>query len=242
MQKIFLTIIIVSFFVQPIKVENFKPVVVLELFTSQGCSSCPPADVLLNEVKSSYSDSEVIALSYHVDYWNYIGWKDPFSKKQFSDRQRAYSSKFYSSSIYTPQIVVNGKEHFVGSKRDLMNTKLDNHLKKTSENSIELTNTKKEGNTILFDYKVAGSIDKKKLRVALVINERITYIKRGENRNRTLKNGNIVVEEVYLNLNTASGKANIHIPEIVTQNDDLSIVALVQIENLDITGGSQIRL
>ena len=116
MQKILLTIIISSFFLQPIKLEDFKPIVVLELFTSQGCSSCPPADALLNEVKYKYSNNQVIALSYHVDYWNYIGWKDPFSKKEFSDKQRAYSSKFYSNSIYTPQIVVNGKEHFVGSK------------------------------------------------------------------------------------------------------------------------------
>ncbi len=231
-----------SFFLQPAKVETYKPVVVLELFTSQGCSSCPPADVLLNEVKYNYSDNEVIALSYHVDYWNYIGWKDPFSKKEFSDRQRAYSSKFYSSSIYTPQIVVNGKEHFVGSKSSVMNTKLDSYLKKTSENKIELTNVKREDNTILFDYKVLGSINEKTLRVALVVDERVTSVKRGENKNRTLKNANIVVEEAYVDLDLSSGKASISIPEIVTQNDDLSIIALVQTENLDITGGSQIRL
>ena len=68
--------------------------VVLELFTSQGCSSCPPADKLLKEVKSE----DVIVLSYHVDYWNYIGWKDPFSQKRFTDRQRQYYSKFKSKS------------------------------------------------------------------------------------------------------------------------------------------------
>ncbi|MDO5980292.1 DUF1223 domain-containing protein [Flavivirga spongiicola] len=242
MQKILLTIIMLSFFFQPKKVETFKPLVVLELFTSQGCSSCPPADDLLNEVKSKYSDNQIVALSYHVDYWNYIGWKDPFSKKEFSNKQRAYGRKFNSSSIYTPQIVVNGKEHFVGSKKGVMKSKLDSYLKKTSLNRVVLSNIKKENGAISLDYKVEGAINKKTLRIALVINERITSIKRGENRNRTLKNANIVVEEVYLNLDSGNGKGSISIPDIVTQNDDLSIVALIQAENLDITGGGQIKL
>ncbi len=242
MQKILLTIIISSFFLQPAKIEPFKPIVVLELFTSQGCSSCPPADVLLNEVKHKYANNEVVALSYHVDYWNYIGWKDPFSKKEFSDKQRAYSSKFYSSTIYTPQIVVNGQEHFVGSKRSIMNSKLDSYLKKTVANSVVLSNIKKEDNTVSLDYNVAGAINKKVLRVALVINEKVTSVKRGENRNRTLKNSNVVVEEVYLTLESSTGKARISIPDIVSQGDDLSVVALVQTENLDITGAKQINL
>ncbi|WP_158655337.1 DUF1223 domain-containing protein [Flavivirga eckloniae] len=242
MQKILLTIIISSFLFQPEKKETFKPLVVLELFTSQGCSSCPPADDLLNEVKTKYSDSEVVALSYHVDYWNYIGWKDPFSKKMFSDKQRKYGHKFNSSSIYTPQVVVNGKEHFVGSNRGIMNTKLNDYLKKTSTNTVVLSNLKKDNNTISLDYKIEGTVSKKALRIVLVINERITSIKRGENRNRVLKNANIVVNEVSLNLDSVNGEASIIIPDIVTQSDDLSIVALIQTENLDITGGSQLRL
>ncbi|GAA3605729.1 DUF1223 domain-containing protein [Flavivirga amylovorans] len=242
MQKILLTIIISSFLFQPEKEETFKPFVVLELFTSQGCSSCPPADNLLNEVKTKYSDSEVVALSYHVDYWNYIGWNDPFSQKAFSSKQRAYGRKFSSSSIYTPQIVVNGKEHFVGSNRGIMNTKLNDYLEKTSANTVVLSNLKKDNNTISLDYKIEGTINKKTLQVVLVINERITSIKRGENKNRTLKNSNIVVEEVFLSLNSKEGKLSVVIPSIVTQSDDLSIVALIQTENLDITGGSQLRL
>lgn len=89
-------------------------IVVLELFTSQGCSSCPAADVQLEEAKKNYPE-RVFALSYHVDYWNYIGWEDPFSKKAYTFKQREYNQKFRSSSNYTPQLVVNGKEHFGGS-------------------------------------------------------------------------------------------------------------------------------
>ncbi len=242
MQKLLLTIIISSFLFQPEKTEPFKPLVVLELFTSQGCSSCPPADDLLDEIKTKYTDNEVIALSYHVDYWNYIGWKDPFSKKAFSNKQRAYGRKFNSGSIYTPQIIVNGKEHFVGSSRNIMTVKLNSYLDKTPINVVALSNIKRDSGIFSFDYKVEGAIDKKTLRVVLVINERTTSIKRGENRNRTLKNTNIVVEEMYLNLDSASGKASIVIPDMVTQSDDLSIVALIQTENLDITGGGQIKL
>jgi len=80
-----------------IKTAN-KNIVVMELFTSQGCSSCPPADRLLG----SYSNREdIIALSFHVDYWNRLGWKDPFSRQEYSERQREYSSSFKSSSLYT---------------------------------------------------------------------------------------------------------------------------------------------
>jgi len=94
-----------------------KKVVVVELFTSQGCSSCPPADRLLGRLDSLEQDVEVIALAFHVDYWNYIGWSDPFSSAEWSGRQRAYGRRLGAGRIYTPQLVVNGTRHAVGSNR-----------------------------------------------------------------------------------------------------------------------------
>ncbi|KKB08311.1 hypothetical protein VE26_14100 [Devosia chinhatensis] len=88
---------------------------VVELFTSQGCSQCPPADALLNSLAER---DDVVALAYHVDYWDYIGWEDTFGDKAFSDRQRSYAKSWGSTRIYTPQMVVNGSEGVVGSKRD----------------------------------------------------------------------------------------------------------------------------
>lgn len=85
---------------------------VLELFTSQGCSSCPPADKLLQAVASQPG---VVALSFPVDYWDYLGWKDTLASPAFSNRQRAYADRRGDRSVYTPQIVVNGGEHVVGS-------------------------------------------------------------------------------------------------------------------------------
>src|SRR6185295_6297026 len=86
--------------------------IVVELFTSQGCSSCPPADRLLSTLRS---DPRVVPLAFHVDYWNYIGWTDPFSSARWSQRQQAYARAFASNRIYTPQLVVNGTSECVGS-------------------------------------------------------------------------------------------------------------------------------
>ncbi|TYA78635.1 DUF1223 domain-containing protein [Seonamhaeicola marinus] len=242
MQNVFLTIIILLFTITPsAKVNKYKPVTVLELFTSQGCSSCPPADNLLDKVKKEHA-GQVIVLSYHVDYWNYIGWKDPFSKKAFSDKQRRYGQKFYSSSIYTPQIVINGKEHFVGSKTSVMNTKLRQYANKYAENEIQLNGVKKEAGSVKFNYGINGNIKHKRLKVALVIDSKKTHVKRGENSNRVLLNSNIVVEEVFVELNQTAGEVVIKIPEIVERDDKLSIVALVENKRLDIVGGSQIYL
>lgn len=98
--------------------ETATPVLV-ELFTSEGCSSCPPADrVLLTIAKDTgVSKAKVITLAFHVDYWNYLGWKDRFSSAEFSKRQESYARRFKLNSSYTPQMVVDGSTEFVGSNR-----------------------------------------------------------------------------------------------------------------------------
>ena len=101
----------------PIPAATGKPVpVIVELFTSEGCSSCPPADAVLSGLTTRpISGAEVIPLGEHVDYWNHGGWADPFSSALFSQRQSDYSRTFGKDSVYTPQMVVDGKTQFVGS-------------------------------------------------------------------------------------------------------------------------------
>lgn len=242
MQNFFLVLFVFLISTHPKKSEEFKPVVVLELFTSQGCSSCPSADNLLKNVKTNHESSDVIALSYHVDYWNYIGWEDPFSKASYSDKQRVYSRKFNSSSIYTPQVVINGKAHFVGSNKGIMSNSLGTYLKVPSKNKVVIRDVKKDSKSIQFNYNIEGATANKKLRVVLVINERTTTVNRGENKNRVLKNANIVVAEQYLDIAASMGKAEMVIPDLVETEDNLSLVAIIETNNLDITGAFQTAL
>ncbi len=104
----------VVFLFAPFVAKAENPVVV-ELFTSQGCSSCPPADRVLAELAT---EDNVIALALHVDYWDYLGWKDQFALPAFSNRQRLYARQWQERSIYTPQMVVQGGQHMVGSRGD----------------------------------------------------------------------------------------------------------------------------
>lgn len=92
--------------------------VVVELFTSEGCSSCPPADALLIDLdRQPIAGAQVITLGEHVDYWNQLGWKDRFSSGQYSERQGRYASHFHLDSVYTPEMVINGRVQFVGNDR-----------------------------------------------------------------------------------------------------------------------------
>ncbi len=219
----------------------YEPIVVLELFTSQGCSSCPPADWLLQKVKTQFPE-EVFALSYHVDYWNYIGWKDPFSKAEFTKKQGAYTKKFNHYTDYTPQMVVNGKEHFVGSDALKLYASINKYAEETPPNKVRLKNVTPTTSEIKFDYTVSGDIEDKQLRLVLVLDERTTEVKRGENRNRTLKNSNIVVAEKYVPLQVRNGKTTVALPQIVSPSDKLSLVALVEADNMDITAATKLDL
>src|SRR5471030_2813747 len=97
-----------------IRPAHAEPRAVVELFTSQGCSSCPPADKIIGELAK---DPTVIALSMPIDYWDYLGWKDTLADARFSARQKAYSHMRGDCDVYTPQVVVNGSSHLIGSDR-----------------------------------------------------------------------------------------------------------------------------
>lgn len=220
---------------------EYDAVVVLELFTSQGCSSCPPADILLDKAKMEHPEN-VFALSYHVDYWNYIGWEDPFSKSAFSKKQSAYNQKFKSRSNYTPQLVVNGKEHFVGSNRTKLDNKIALYGQKKALNGIKLSNVAQNGRTITFDYGVNGAVEDKQLRAVLVLDERTTAVKRGENRSRVLKNANVVIAEKYIPLNVANGSSSLAIPSLASEADKLTLILLTENKIADITGAVKSKI
>jgi len=218
--------------------KSAEPFIVLELFTSQGCSSCPPADELLERTKNEYPES-VFALSYHVDYWNYIGWEDPFSNEYFALKQRIYNVKLKNKTNYTPQLVVNGQEHFVGSNAQKMNSIVSRYLEKTPKNSIALNVTEVRDKRVFFNYRIDGKIDQNRIRVVLTLDNRVTSVKRGENRNRTLTNSNIVILEESFEVEDASGKGAIDLPAIVMPNEKLHLFLLLENETHDILGAAK---
>jgi hypothetical protein len=122
--------------------------VVVELFTSEGCSSCPPADALLQKFdKQPYSSAELIVLSEHVDYWNHIGWTDPYSAHAYSERQNSYGDRLHLDSVYTPQMIVDGTTEFVGSSSQ----EAEKAFKKTTSAvkiPVRIFNIKLEGNLL----------------------------------------------------------------------------------------------
>ena len=170
------------------EIEN--KTILIELFTSQGCSSCPAADKVLKEIKGSYSN--VIPLSFHVDYWDRLGWKDTFSKAQFSDRQRNYAQQFKNRTIYTPQMIINGVDEFVGSDR----VKAFTLIKKQKEsNQIEIEGNFNSDDLIKIAYDLPDINYKAyNLNIALIKNEESVTIKRGENWGKKITYHNIVFD------------------------------------------------
>jgi len=163
-----------------------RPIVV-ELFTSQGCSSCPPADAFLGELAKR---PDVLALGFHVDYWDYIGWKDPYASKLASQRQRLYAQAFDLPYVYTPQMVVNGEEQAVGSERGSVEsalTKVTAHLPAGPSLSLAL-----DRDGALAVHVGAGKEETATVWLACFDREHTTPVSRGENAGSTLTNYRIV--------------------------------------------------
>ncbi|WP_226688299.1 DUF1223 domain-containing protein [Ruegeria arenilitoris] len=136
--------VFVSLFLATSAVAENDPVVV-ELFTSQGCSSCPPADELMHDLAQR---DDVIGLALHVDYWDYIGWKDEYADPNHTLRQRAYARQGGRSMIYTPQMVINGQQDVVGAKSQELEYLIDAHLKAAPEAELVAT---RSGNDVKVD-------------------------------------------------------------------------------------------
>lgn len=177
----------------PALAGNAKAPVVVELFTSQGCNSCPPADVVLADLTGRH---DVITLSYHVNYWDYLGWKDTFATPQTTQRQRDYAKFLNERTIYTPQIVIDGKTHTIGSRKDEVMagvaTAAQAHAAKAGKMPLPLVVMEKRPDGRLM-LRVAAA---KAQDVAVILvrydTRREVAIERGENRGKTFTYHNVV--------------------------------------------------
>ncbi|WP_297768500.1 DUF1223 domain-containing protein [uncultured Roseovarius sp.] len=170
-----------------------RPVVV-ELFTSQGCASCPPADAFLTQLASR---DDVLALAFHVDYWDYIGWEDSFGSPDYSARQRGYAAANDRKMVYTPQMIINGSDHVVGTRLRDVTDLIDKHLARSGHDIA--VHIGREGGRVRLraDAQPAREMP---LMVQLVryMPEETVAIERGENAGETITYTNIVTEMVRL--------------------------------------------
>ena len=163
-----------------------KALVVVELFTSQGCSSCPPADKILRELSD---EPHIIALAHHVDYWNYLGWKDPFSSRSASDRQRRYARVLSNWTAYTPQMVIDGRHDVAGYKRSAIREHIQHSRTEQDVRALVIEESRDGAQARvvlprLADDDVVWRIDYDALHE--------TDVERGENGGRQLVNAHVV--------------------------------------------------
>jgi hypothetical protein len=221
----------------PRSVSTVPPPVVVELYTSEGCSSCPPADALLQRLTdaSATSGPEIIALGEHVDYWDHQGWTDRFSSTLLTDRQRTYAARFNTESIYTPQMVVDGRAELVGSDAAAAHRAID-RAAAAAHGTVRIAVASTGHRAQLgVDVNVAGLPaiargDRAEILVAITEDHLSSDVKRGENHGLVLKHVAVVRRLTTIGdaiAPASSGRANIAL-ESDWHREHLKIVAFVQ--------------
>lgn len=177
---------------------------VLELFTSQGCSSCPPADALLQRYSAR---SDVVALTFPVDYWDYLGWKDTLASPKFSARQRSYAKDRGDGRIYTPQVVVNGIAHANGSSERDIEQAISGTASRFQKTNVPLSVVMEKDHLVVTASDAPSGSDVKEATIWLAVLQKEVEVpvRSGENRGRTLKYFNVVKELTPIGM--WSGKA-----------------------------------
>ena len=196
--------------------------VVVELFTSQGCSSCPPADALIHDIANDPAlHGRIIPLAFHVDYWDRLGWRDPFSSTEWSQRQAIYARTMRLNSAYTPQAVVGGTREFVGSNHSALDVALEHASNDKPRGDVALT-VRRDGNSLIATIHATVPA-KDDLMLAVTEDGVTTKIPHGENAGRTVTNDAIVRRLIRV----ASGQTTVTIP-IDPAWRNLSAAAFVQ--------------
>jgi hypothetical protein len=206
--------------------------VVVELFTSQGCSSCPPADRILGELAN---EPDVIALAFHVDYWDYLGWKDEFASPANTSRQKAYARAAGERSIYTPQMVVGGRDHVIGSKAMKVSQLVRAHMETEQPAKVRL---QRQGDTVLVRASADRAMPRTVVQLVTYTPEATVAIQRGENAGRTFTYHNVVRQVVVLGTWDGKGEfsASANVPP------GLQVVVLVQAQGAGpIMGASRLN-
>lgn len=210
-----------------------KSFVLIELFTSEGCSSCPPADKVLARLQNEQpvENVEIVPLALHVDYWNYLGWRDEFSSNAFSQRQSGYAEKFNLDSIYTPQMIVDGRKQFTGSQFDTA----INSIKEAAQTKKSEVKLLSESGGLKIDISDLPAHDDSYVWLAVTEDDLQTDVRRGENSGKKLSHTG-VVRDMKLLGNLTAGEANFTKTENLSlqpnwKKEKTNIVVFVQGQN-----------
>lgn len=200
--------------------------VLVELFTSEGCSDCPPADALLQSLDTTQfvPGAVAIVLSEHVTYWNRLGWRDPFSLDAMDVRQQDYSARFGLNSVYTPQMVVDGKDQFVGSDRKALTSAVQKAAS-TTKLPVEILESKLQDGKVGFSLKTGADNSNVHWYAALAEDATHSEVARGENAGRTLHH--VAVVRVMHQLNRIADRQSLTLPVERNANADSSLRLVV---------------
>ncbi len=217
-----------------------KPVAVVELFTSEGCSICPPADKLLSRISDTTNGANrnIIALSFHVHYWDRLGWSDPYSDRRYSDRQRLYSKTLGINRVYTPQMIVNGSQAFVGSDEKEVEKALQRNRLEALPIEVSIDKPEIVGNQCKFRYHVSGASKNLVINLALTEDDLIQKVTDGENRGKSLKHDNVVRVFRTEPLTKRSAEVSLRIPEGVKAPRMKVVVFVQDKESLEVLGAA----
>jgi hypothetical protein len=215
-KRALLSLLLLSLSVIP-AATNAASAVVVELFTSQGCSSCPPADALLGELARK---PNIVALAYHVDYWDDLGWKDPFSIPEATQRQRGYVKRLSRAGAFTPQAVVSGDTSLIGSNRTEMNQAIA-----TDRDTLAIDLSKSDANLrIRFPESWKEAMD---VYVVSYLDHATTQVGRGENAKKSLQEFNVV--RSFRKLGRWNGKPQtMNVPLATFPRDATAVAVLLQ--------------
>ena len=205
--------------------------VVVELYTSQGCSSCPPADAMLHDLAKR---DDVIALALHVDYWDYIGWKDVFGSADNTARQHAYARAANATTVYTPQMVIGGVDHVIGSRPMQVMDAVQAHSRQANPVNVTLT---RRGDRVTINARAQGRGDYVVQLVRYTPEETVS-IRRGENAGRDLSYAHIVTS--WDVISRWDGRSALAL-DAAAPGDSPIVVIVQQASNGPIVGAAELR-
>jgi hypothetical protein len=209
--------------------KTVKGFALLELYTSEGCSSCPPADELMGRIQNEYKENNVYVLAYHVHYWDRQGWKDIFSNADYTKRQYDYAKFLGKEPIYTPQLIINGKADYVASQETLVRNGIKSALSKPVTTNLSL-GASQTNNNLNVNYNIEGTFKNSSLFIAIVQKTAKSNVKRGENANRILSHYQIVHQLHSIDLKDKKGAVSIHLPKSFNEKD-FEVIGFVQDKN-----------